>query len=698
MTATFGKLHHETLTLQPGLNVIHAPNEWGKSTWCAFLAAMLYGLDTRAKSTKTALADKERYAPWSGAPMEGRVDIRWKDRDITIERRSKGRVPMGDFRAYETHTGIPVTELTAQNCGSMLLGVERSVFLRSGFVRLSDMPVTNDEALRRRLNALVTTGDERAAGERLAKSLKELKNRCRYNRTGLLPQAEGERDALESTLSEMDSLEARCENLRVRLARNGELVQQLENHRAALAYAAAKEDQERVEQAREQYTQAAARVSECRKACETLPGEEAVREKLLALGQLEMEVEALQRETQLRREPLPPVTVPAFAQGRIPEEALRQARQDAAAYETLTRRQPGWLILGFLLMAAGIGATSWYPVPGICAVGLGLCFLIGWLVRSGQRKRTARKLKETYPDLAPQDWIAAAERYRAEQQRFEEANQAQSVRQAEFRERAEAQAERILQITEGLGLARCRAQWEQARDQWNALSEGLRTQERAENHWKALASMAKPLPSEPEPDALDLDAAETGNQLQSARKEAMRLQSLLSQYMGRMEALGNREQLRKQLAVVHEKIEKLERTYAALTLAQETLAEAAEELQRRFAPRIAKGTTRRMTALTNGRYDRVQLGQDLSLLAGAEGEDTLREALWRSDGTVDQLYLALRLSVAEALIPEAPLILDDALVRFDDTRLKAAMELLKQEAGHRQVILFSCQSREEKMV
>ena len=35
MTATFGKLSHETLTFKPGLNVIEAPNEWGKSTWCA---------------------------------------------------------------------------------------------------------------------------------------------------------------------------------------------------------------------------------------------------------------------------------------------------------------------------------------------------------------------------------------------------------------------------------------------------------------------------------------------------------------------------------------------------------------------------------------------------------------------------------------------------------------------------------------
>ena len=61
MTATFGKLEHETLTLQPGLNIIEGPNEWGKSTWCAFMVAMLYGIETRVHSTKTALADKERY-------------------------------------------------------------------------------------------------------------------------------------------------------------------------------------------------------------------------------------------------------------------------------------------------------------------------------------------------------------------------------------------------------------------------------------------------------------------------------------------------------------------------------------------------------------------------------------------------------------------------------------------------------------
>ena len=63
---------------------------------------------------------------------------------------------------------------------------------------------------------------------------------------------------------------------------------------------------------------------------------------------------------------------------------------------------------------------------------------------------------------------------------------------------------------------------------------------------------------------------------------------------------------------------------------------------------------------------------------------------------MDQLYLAVRLAVAEALTPASPVVLDDALVRFDDTRMAAAMELLKEESVNKQILVFTCQERETK--
>ena len=83
---------------------------------------------------------------------------------------------------------------------------------------------------------------------------------------------------------------------------------------------------------------------------------------------------------------------------------------------------------------------------------------------------------------------------------------------------------------------------------------------------------------------------------------------------------------------------------------------------------------------------------------GAQEEDILRSRHWRSDGTVDQLYLALRLAVARELIPDAPLVLDDAMVRFDNDRLQAALEILKQEAKTKQVIVFTCHGRERELL
>ena len=142
------------------------------------------------------------------------------------------------------------------------------------------------------------------------------------------------------------------------------------------------------------------------------------------------------------------------------------------------------------------------------------------------------------------------------------------------------------------------------------------------------------------------------------------------------------------------RIAKLEETYAALVLAQDTLAAAKAELQRRYAPRITKRAQKLLSAMTGGRYRRLTMQEDFSLQTGTEAEDTLRDALWRSDGTMDQLYLALRLAVAEELTPKAPLVLDDVLVRFDDGRMQAAMKLLREMAKDKQILCFTCQERE----
>ena len=72
-----------------------------------------------------------------------------------------------------------------------------------------------------------------------------------------------------------------------------------------------------------------------------------------------------------------------------------------------------------------------------------------------------------------------------------------------------------------------------------------------------------------------------------------------------------------------------------------------------------------------------------------------REALLLSQGAADQLYLALRLAICDMILPEGvPLMLDDALVTFDDDRMAAALDYLAELSKKRQILLFTCQHRE----
>ena len=200
MTATFGRLDHETLTLTDGLNLLQLPNEAGKSTWAEFLLAMFYGIDTSEREKTGVLPVKTKYQPWNGKAMEGTIELEQDGRRITLTRTSAARAPMSVFSAVYTDSGLPVEGLTGANCGERLLGVPKSVYQRSAFVRQAGLGLTPDESLESRLSALVTTGDETVSYAAADKRLQTWQNRVKHNKTGLIPDAERALAAVEENL------------------------------------------------------------------------------------------------------------------------------------------------------------------------------------------------------------------------------------------------------------------------------------------------------------------------------------------------------------------------------------------------------------------------------------------------------------------------------------------------------------------
>ena len=93
----------------------------------------------------------------------------------------------------------------------------------------------------------------------------------------------------------------------------------------------------------------------------------------------------------------------------------------------------------------------------------------------------------------------------------------------------------------------------------------------------------------------------------------------------------------------------------------------------------------------------MSLTRQFEALAEEAGGLQPRRALALSQGTADQLYLAVRLAACKLVLPQeepCPLVLDDALANFDDSRAALALECLEELGGERQILLFTCHSRE----
>lgn len=172
-------------------------------------------------------------------------------------------------------------------------------------------------------------------------------------------------------------------------------------------------------------------------------------------------------------------------------------------------------------------------------------------------------------------------------------------------------------------------------------------------------------------------------------REIQRLETLIGD---REKSLSSPAELKDGLDGVEAAIERRWQGWEAAQIAREAMTDAASEAYKAFAPQLNEALKKNLSHITGGRYREAVVGDDLSIrvFAPETGRQTPATALSR--GTQDQIYLVQRLEVATMLDPKTgnvPLLLDDPFARFDDRRLEFGLEILRDVAGQRQVILFS---------
>lgn len=723
MTATFGKLQGERLTLEPGLNVITAPNEGGKSTWCAFLKAMFYGIDTRDRDRKGHLADKNRYQPWSGAPMEGEITLEWQGQDITIRRGPRGNVPFGSFSAVYTGTEEPVPGLTADTCGQMLLGVGREVYERSAFIGQSGtLAIRSAPELEARIAALVSSGEEDVSYSQVERQLKEWLNRRKVNKSvGRIPQLEEEQAELARSAGELSQLNDQLNQLEGERAqafrKHAFCTRQLALHKAIaqrkldLQYTQARTDEAQAQAQLNALLSEQARFG-------PIPSRDALKRaqgELAFLKALEPEIRQGQEELALAQQALERARQAAqddHFPGMTGEEAVRKGERDSESYRSGMAKKAAGKRNFILLQAAGLLAGAALAIFGpfwwLGPIAYVLCAAASALVFANGTKaaRQAVKILERYGVDDVEEIAALAGNY---QQRMAAAGQAaQQVRmiQGGLKDRqarlensrqelfrfvhtfapevkelfgVSAALSRALNLGERETLARSKLEGAQR------LTQALQAQGGRE--------LSEETPLSQPTLSLEQAAQETGR----LQVELERLDRALNQARGKQQALGDPAILSARLEQVEEELERRRREYQAISIAMETLQQANAQLQQRFSPQLNRAAGALLSRLTGGKYHALSLDKELEASASGERDVLPHSALYLSKGTVDQIYLAVRLAVCDLCLPDAPLVLDEALAAFDDVRAKRALELLQELSEQRQILLFSCHNRESQL-
>ena len=194
-------------------------------------------------------------------------------------------------------------------------------------------------------------------------------------------------------------------------------------------------------------------------------------------------------------------------------------------------------------------------------------------------------------------------------------------------------------------------------------------------------------------DALQGEIKTLDGEIEACVAEAARAEQTLARYDGHGEAAAAAEDAQSLLAAVRDRAME----YSRLRLAAAVLRREMERYRTENQNPLVRRAGQLFAELTGDSFRGLCVdfdGTDRAVLRGVRGSDSTAETVavdGMSEGTRDQLYLALRLASLERTLTvqePLPLILDDILVNFDDSRARAVLRVLRDFSERAQVLLF----------
>lgn len=684
----FGKFENFEFEPIRGINVIYGGNESGKSTLMAFIKAVLFGLKGGRADKEGTPSESRRYKPWNGAKYGGYINIELDDfKRYRLER----DFDINSIKLYDEDfnevTGIFTGSRDGRGLAERLLGINESLFERTVFIKQLGTRIdgTSSKDLIERISNIGQSGYEDISYKKAHMALKEaLKSQVGTGRSYTRPL-----DLIDRRLEELYLIESQVKD---KARRKWEMENRLKELEAEITVLF---DRERLLSLASEFNQVKERIVLQREKLEE------IRFLNEGIGNLQKNVSELsyernQLETQIHR------ISPDMEE--LSQKLRGLCGEDDGSIRVKLEKQIRYMdICEIVLLALLIGTLAGSFIAGIIPVvisALPAVALIGALFFRTSRKR---RLKE--------EQLAQSEKAGSVKLLEQQLENAQNIRRA-----AESQLRRV---TEQLEVQKAQYQQQAKRLEDKQFIAGR--QDMSDMEGKA-DSLSFELIRLLEDKAFTLTNKEAGlinsiiessneipgqelNRIKLNCSEQLQTKRLLkSTLLFRLADLGeeaNTAALEQEIYGLTQQKKALEQRGEALNIAMETLEEASREVQKKYLPIMSKVFGSIFSDITSSKYTDVRAGDNLNIMLSDPLSKTVIPVSALSNGTVDQLYLALRVAISETVLKGnemLPVILDEPFSQYDDSRTENALKLMDRLGKRQQIIIFTCKQREVELI
>lgn len=677
----YGNIENKDINLEEGINIIHGANESGKSTLLNYIISIFYGI-SRNKDGK-ALSDYEKYKPWNSNEFSGRISYKLENGEkYEIFRDFNKKNPkIYNDKLEDISDRFETDKKDGSKFFIEQMGIDKQMYLSTVVstqeeVRLDEK---NQNMLIQKIANLAGTGEDNVSYKKaLIKLQEKIRDEIGTNKTSQKPINIIEKEIVEinnkivetekyrNRKYEIDAEKEQILSELKELEQQKQILQELQN-----SMKSEEETKNRLEIREKNRKDNIAKINELTNQKNTINAEservqsaknhlqDIIKGHKENIEKLNSEIEKIANE----------------------KEETQEKEKPSISFIVIT------VVLAIALICSIILIKN-YIVSGILGVAI-IANIVFYVINKNKQKVNKAKLREK---------INQEKQYKREKLENQKQQIIANVNTTE--KELEKQEEEEKQVNSELSMLKGQIILLEKNNE--KITEEIEQDNKAikEESNKNKQQIIEKYKNKNINDLLYINDYQNyiSKIEETINNNRIRIKGLEIEYNTIVPQLDEMVVLEEKREAGKEKLAELREKESIINIAIENLMDAYEEMKTTITPKFTKNLSESIQKISSNKYNKVTINDENGMIIENNRGEYV-EAIKLSTGTIDQLYLALRLSMIDELSKEnLPIILDESFAYSDNNRLKNMLQYLTSDLNNHQTIIFTCTDREQKML